>query len=116
MEISRGALFMKIYPKISALLAATLISALAYSATTPLSLGKLRFPVTKKVLANGLTVILHEDHTVPTVSYETWFRVGSKNEEQGYTGIAHLFEHMMFKGAKRYTGKEFDQILQANGV
>jgi zinc protease len=79
-------------------------------------LAKLRFKVTKEVLPNGLTILLHEDHSVPTISYHTWFRVGSKNEEPGFTGIAHLFEHMMFKGAKRYTGKEFDQILQSNGV
>ena len=76
----------------------------------------IKFPVEKYQLNNGLTVLLHEDHSVPTISYHTWFRVGSKNEEPGYTGIAHLFEHLMFKGAKRYTGKEFDRILQANGA
>ncbi len=83
---------------------------------TTIDVAKLRFPVQKTVLPNGLTVLLHEDHSVPTVSYQTWFRVGSKNEEPGFTGIAHLFEHMMFKGAKRYSGKEFDRVLQANGV
>lgn len=81
-----------------------------------IDISKLRFKVTKEVLPNGLTVLYHEDHSVPTVSYHTWFRVGSKNEEPGFTGIAHLFEHMMFKGAKRYSGKQFDQTLQANGV
>lgn len=75
-----------------------------------------RFNVEKYKLANGLTVLLHEDHTAPIVSYQTWFRVGSKNEEPGYTGIAHLFEHMMFKGAKRYSGEQFDTILQTNGA
>lgn len=76
----------------------------------------IRFKVEKYKLPNGLTVLLHEDHTAPVVSYQTWFRVGSKNEETGYTGIAHLFEHMMFKGAKRYTGEQFDRLLQANGA
>lgn len=76
----------------------------------------IRFPVEKYKLPNGLTVLLHEDHSAPIISYQTWFRVGSKNEEPGYTGIAHLFEHMMFKGAKRYTGEQFDVILQANGA
>jgi zinc protease len=76
----------------------------------------IKFPVEKYQLPNGLTVLLHEDHSVPTISYQTWFRVGSKNEEVGFTGIAHLFEHMMFKGAKRYTGEQFDQMLQANGA
>ena len=77
---------------------------------------QIRFPVEKYKLENGLTVIVHEDHSSPLVSYHTWFRVGSKDEEKGFTGIAHLFEHMMFKGAKRYSGEEFDRTLQANGA
>ncbi len=77
---------------------------------------QIRFPVEKYKLANGLTVLLHEDHSVPLISYQTWFRVGSKNEEKGLTGMAHLFEHMMFRGAKRYTGEQFDTLLQANGA
>jgi zinc protease len=76
----------------------------------------IRFGVEKYRLANGLTVLLHEDHSVPIVSYQTWFRVGSKYEKVGTTGIAHLFEHMMFKGAKRYTGEQLDTMLQANGA
>lgn len=77
---------------------------------------QVRFKVEKFTLPNGLTVLLHEDHSVPLVSYHTWFRVGSKDEDQGLTGMAHLFEHMMFKGAKRYTGEQFDTMLQANGA
>jgi zinc protease len=50
------------------------------------------------------------------ISYQTWFRVGSKNEEPGHTGLAHLFEHMMFRGAKRYSGEQLDNMLQANGA
>lgn len=76
---------------------------------------QIRFPVEKYKLPNGLTVLLHEDHNAPIISYQTWFRVGSKNEEPGFTGIAHLFEHMMFKGAKRYSGSQFDTVLQMNG-
>lgn len=77
---------------------------------------QIRFPVEKYKLANGLTVLLHEDHSVPLISYQTWFRVGSKNEQKGLTGMAHLFEHMMFRGAKRFTGEQFDTMLQANGA
>lgn len=77
---------------------------------------QIRFKVEKFKLPNGLTVLLHENHSAPIISYQTWFRVGSKNEEPGFTGIAHLFEHMMFKGAKRYSGEQFDTILQANGA
>jgi zinc protease len=77
---------------------------------------EIRFKVEKYQLPNGLTVLLYEDHTVPLISYQTWFRVGSKNEQVGLTGIAHLFEHMMFKGAKRYSGEQFDSLLQSNGA
>lgn len=87
------------------------------SAKAPGDIGsQVRFKVEKYKLPNGLTVLLHEDHSAPLISYQTWFRVGSKDEEPGLTGIAHLFEHMMFKGAKRYSGEQFDTILQANGA
>ncbi len=77
---------------------------------------QISFKVEKYKMANGLTVLLYEDHSTPIISYHTWFRVGSKNEKTGTTGIAHLFEHMMFKGAKRYTGDQFESILQRNGA
>jgi zinc protease len=77
---------------------------------------QIKFAVEKYQLANGLTVLLTEDHSAPIISLHVWFRVGSKDEEPGYTGLAHLFEHMMFKGAKRYTGEQFDTLLQANGA
>jgi len=54
---------------------------------------------TKFVLANGLTVLVHEDHKAPIVAVNTWYHVGSKNEKQGKTGFAHLFEHLMFSGS-----------------
>ena len=85
-------------------------------AAPPIDLSQLKFPVIKKVLPNGLTILLQEDHSTPQVSYQTWFKVGSRNEEPGFTGIAHLFEHMMFKGAKRFSGKDFDKVLQSNGI
>ncbi|HUF22675.1 MAG TPA: pitrilysin family protein [Vicinamibacterales bacterium] len=53
-----------------------------------------------KTLANGLRVILHEDHSTPIVHLELWYHVGSKDERPGRTGFAHLFEHLMFKGSK----------------
>ena len=77
---------------------------------------KISFAVVKYKLENGLTVILQEDHTVPMVSYHTWYRVGSRDEQPGVTGAAHMLEHMMFKGAQKYSGKEFDRILHANGI
>lgn len=77
---------------------------------------KLSLPVTKFTLKNGLTVLLHEDHAVPMISYHTWYRVGSRDEYPGVTGAAHMLEHMMFKGAKKYDGKAFDRIIHENGI
>jgi len=76
----------------------------------------IKFDVQKYELKNGLKILLHVDKSSPLIAYYTWFKVGSRNEEPGYTGIAHLFEHMMFKGAQRYDGKSFDKILAANGA
>lgn len=77
---------------------------------------KINFPVTKYKLQNGLTVLLHEDHTVPLISYHTWYKVGSRDEAPGITGSAHMLEHMMFKGSKNYPGKSFDRLLHENGI
>ncbi|WP_374035145.1 M16 family metallopeptidase [Bdellovibrio bacteriovorus] len=77
---------------------------------------KISLPVTKFTLENGLTVLLLEDHAVPMVSYHTWYRVGSRDESPGVTGAAHMLEHMMFKGAKKYDGKSFDRIFHENGI
>lgn len=77
---------------------------------------KIDLPVEKFRLENGLTVLLSVDHSVPMISYHTWYRVGSRDEWKGVTGAAHMLEHMMFKGAKKYSGKQFDQILHENGI
>lgn len=74
----------------------------------------LTMKVTK--LSNGLKVILVEDHTVPIISYQTWYRVGSVDEHPGITGISHLFEHLMFKGTPKYGPKEFFIQLEAKGA
>jgi zinc protease len=66
-------------------------------------------------LANGLRVRLLPDASAPTVSYYTFFQVGSRNERLGLTGISHLFEHMMFNGAAKYGPKEFDRVLESRG-
>jgi predicted Zn-dependent peptidase len=66
-------------------------------------------------LPNGLRVRLLADASTPTISYYTFFRVGSRNEQLGTTGISHLFEHMMFNGAARYGPKEFDRVLESRG-
>src|ERR1044071_5218471 len=55
---------------------------------------------THTVLPNGLTVVLHEDHSTPIAHLQLWYHVGSKDEKPGRTGFAHLFEHLMFKGSR----------------
>ena len=66
-------------------------------------------------LENGLKVLILEDHTLPILSYQVHFAVGSRHERPGITGISHLFEHMMFRGSKRLGPEEFSRIIQANG-
>ena len=71
--------------------------------------------VFEKVLPNGLKVILVETHRVPLVTFQVWYRVGSRNEEWGKTGLCHMLEHMMFKGTEKYGPEEFSRIIQENG-
>ncbi len=70
-------------------------------------------PFEKFMLDNGLTVIVHEDRKAPIVAVGVWYHVGSKDEPQGKTGFAHLFEHIMFEGSEHYNdrfSKPLDQI------
>lgn len=75
----------------------------------------LSLDVSRHQLGNGLQILTLEDHGLPVISYYTFFKVGSRNEAIGRTGISHLFEHMMFNGARRYGPKEFDQMMESNG-
>lgn len=84
-------------------------------APVPAELQSLARSVIEASLPNGLKIRLLPNRSVPTVSYYTFFRVGSRNERPGITGISHLFEHMMFNGAKRYGPGEFDKVLESNG-
>ena len=56
----------------------------------------------KYVLDNGLTLLVHTDHSVPIVAVNSWYHVGSRNEKRGKTGFAHLFEHFFFNGSENY--------------
>ena len=67
-------------------------------------------------LGNGLEVVLWPDHRAPVFSYHTWFGVGSRHEELGRTGMAHLFEHMMFKATANTEEGEFDRVMEAHGA
>jgi zinc protease len=67
-------------------------------------------------MGNGLSILLVEEHAAPTVAYHTWFRVGSRNEQPGKTGIAHLFEHLMFNETEGLAAGEFDRQLEELGA
>ena len=67
-------------------------------------------------LGNGLTVLSLVDRSAPTVSYHTWFRVGSRHESPGKTGLAHLFEHLMFNETTKYGRGEFDLLMERAGA
>ena len=69
----------------------------------------------KYTLDNGLQVILHEDHAIPTVAVNIWYHVGSRNEKPGRTGFAHLFEHMMFQGSQHHDDDYFLPLQKLGG-
>lgn len=70
----------------------------------------------RTTLPNGLKLLVLEDSSSPTFAYQTWFRVGSRDEDVNYTGLAHLFEHMMFKGTKDLPEGQFDRTLEQAGA
>src|SRR5579871_4508140 len=72
-------------------------------------------PNTQFDLPNGLHVILHEDHTVPLLTVNVWYHVGSAREREGRTGFAHLFEHLMFMGSGHAKYGDFDRLLESAG-
>ena len=76
---------------------------------------KIDVRVTQFDLPNGLHVILHEDHTVPLLTVNVWYHVGSARERPGRTGFAHLFEHLMFMGSGNVKYGEFDRLLESAG-
>jgi zinc protease len=78
-------------------------------------LGGQQLEVRPYTLANGMKILIHEDHDIPNVAMYFFFRIGSRNERPGVTGISHFFEHMMFNGAKKYGPKQFDIQMEKNG-
>lgn len=89
-------------------LAAILISAApAAELSTP--------DVHSDTLANGMKILIQEDHNIPNVAMYFFFKVGSRNERPGITGISHFFEHMMFNGAKKFGPGKFDEEMEKSG-
>ncbi len=91
-----------------------LLSAMALPIATAQA-ADVSIPFTKSTLPNGMTVIFHEDHTIPTVVVNVSYGVGSRFEVSGRTGFAHLFEHLMFMGTHRAPPKAFDAWMEAAG-
>jgi len=90
--------------------------ATAAAQPAPMSFAAAGEAIRTHTLANGLQVIVWPDHRVPSVALFNWVHVGSRNEGTGTTGLAHFFEHMMFKGTTRRAEGEFDRLLEANGA
>ncbi|MBI1823848.1 MAG: insulinase family protein [Nitrospirae bacterium] len=75
----------------------------------------LNLPIEEVILKNGLKIILVEEHKAPVATIQVWYRVGSRNELTGKTGLSHLMEHMMFKGTPRFGKGAFSRNVQKNG-
>lgn len=92
-----------------------LLFALLFGLLPAVSHGQSFMDVSETVLPNGLKVILLENHKAPLISFQVWYRAGARNERVGKTGLAHLLEHMMFKGTKKVSGEEFTRMISENG-
>ena len=93
----------------------TILTLLLFFLLIPISEAGLRERVFETTLTNGLKVILLEDHKAPLITFQIWYRVGSRNEAWGKTGLSHMLEHMMFKGTQKVGPEEFSRIIQENG-
>jgi zinc protease len=71
--------------------------------------------IVSRTLSNGLEIVVWPDDDIPNVAMYTWYRVGSRNERPGITGISHYFEHMMFNGTKNRPPGDFDRVMEASG-
>jgi zinc protease len=88
------------------------------AATQPVATAAIQPPVLHFVnheLANGLHMVMLEDHAAPVINLQMWYHVGSKDEKPGHTGFAHLFEHLMFKGSAHVPTEEHSRIIEAVG-
>jgi zinc protease len=94
---------------------AALLLCLSTLAAVALAHAESALEVAEASLANGLRVLALEDHRSPVVSVQLWYRVGSRNERPGATGLAHFLEHMMFKGTAKHGKGQFARLVEHNG-
>ncbi len=92
------------------------VSALAPAGHAQSGAPDLNLDYERFTLDNGLTVIVHEDRKAPVVAVSIWYHVGSKNEPEGKTGFAHLFEHLMFNGSENYDGEWFEPLQRVGAT
>lgn len=85
------------------------------ASVTPVRAQDTQFPVAAKTLKNGMKVLVQSDHSIPNVALYIFYRIGSRNEHPGTTGLSHFFEHMMFNGAKKYGPGDLDKVMEAHG-
>ncbi|MFM7141319.1 MAG: M16 family metallopeptidase, partial [Alphaproteobacteria bacterium] len=71
--------------------------------------------VVERTLDNGLKILMLPDHKAPVTVVQVWYRVGSRNETPGVTGLSHMLEHMMFKGTEKHGPEEYSRIISRNG-
>ena len=91
-------------------------SSITWSKNSAADYPLIEFPFEKFTLSNGLTVIIHEDHKAPIIAVSIWYHVGSKDEQLGKTGFAHLFEHLMFNGSENFNDEFFIPLEKAGAT
>jgi predicted Zn-dependent peptidase len=89
-----------------------LTTAIGLVAAAPAAAAEELVPYEQFTLANGLRVIVHEDHSTPKVAVSVWYHVGSMNEPEGRSGFAHLFEHLMFNGSENHDAEYFPPLQE----
>ena len=111
-EARRAAIFnlMDWTHRIAGLMLVTLLPAVA-GASAPKGMVEVR----EEILDNGLKVLLLENHRSPAVTFQVWYRVGSRNEVDGKSGLAHFLEHMLFKGTDKVAAEEYSRIIRKHG-
>jgi zinc protease len=84
-------------------------------AEEPSGLLQIPWKVVEHRLSNGMRALLLQDRRAPSIVFQVWYGVGSRDEPKGKTGVAHMLEHMMFRGTKKYGPKEFSNLVKRNG-
>src|SRR5882757_5461901 len=96
-------------------LRATVLASIVFLAASSAAYAGISDAVKAQTLPNGLKVLVLENHKAPVATFNVFYRVGSRNEQMGKTGLSHLLEHLMFRGTRKLKPEEFSNIIQQNG-